>query len=209
LGELGGDPAERTAERRRPLEPDPGNAGGGKTLNEKSLEPKISSQTKIIAEVVTFVAIATALSYIKVFSLPQGGSITAGSMVPILWLALRRGPKIGLFAAAVYGLVQLAVEPYIFHPLQVLLDYPIAFGALGLAGFFRNRPFLGVNVGIWGRFIAHFVSGIIFFASYAPEGMHPAVYSAIYNGSYILPELAISVYIIFLLHESKVLKAFL
>ena len=93
MGELGGDPAERTAERRRPLEPDPGNAGGGKTLNEKSLEPKISSQTKIIAEVVTFVAIATALSYIKVFSLPQGGSITAGSMVPILWLALRRGPK--------------------------------------------------------------------------------------------------------------------
>jgi len=209
LGELGGDPAERTAERGLPLEPDPGNAGGGKTVNEKGLEPKISSRTKIIAEVVTFVALATALSYIKVFSLPQGGSVTAGSMVPILWLALRRGPKVGLFAAAVYGLVQLAVEPFIVHPLQVLLDYPLAFGALGLAGFFRNRPFVGVNVGILGRFIAHFVSGVIFFASYAPEGMNPAVYSAIYNGSYILPELAISVYIIFLLQESKLLRAFL
>jgi thiamine transporter len=130
-------------------------------------------------------------------------------MVPILWLALRRGPKVGLFAAAVYGLVQLAVEPFIVHPLQVLLDYPLAFGALGLAGFFHNRPFVGVNVGIWGRFITHFVSGVIFFASYAPEGMNPAVYSAIYNGSYILPELAISVYIIFLLQESKLLRAFL
>jgi len=107
------------------------------------------------------------------------------------------------------GLCNWLLNPIYFTPLQVLLDYPIAFGALGLAGFFRNRPFLGVNVGIWGRFIAHFVSGIIFFASYAPEGMHPAVYSAIYNGSYILPELAISVYIIFLLHESKLLKAFL
>ncbi len=178
-------------------------------MNEKSLESKVSSQTKIIAEVVSFVALATALSYIKVFSLPQGGSITAGSMVPILWLALRRGPKVGLFAAAVYGLVQLAVEPFIVHPLQVLLDYPLAFGALGLAGFFRNRPFVGVNVAFGGRFIAHFLSGIIFFASYAPEGMHPIVYSAIYNGSYILPELAISVYIIFLLHESKLLKMFL
>lgn len=178
-------------------------------MGEQTLGPKISSPTKIIAEVVTFVALATALSYIKVFSLPQGGSVTAGSMVPILWLALRRGPKVGLFAAAVYGLVQLAVEPFIVHPLQVLLDYPLAFGALGLAGFFRDRPFVGVNVGIWGRFLAHFISGVIFFASYAPEGMHPVVYSAIYNGSYILPELAISIYIIFLLHESKLLKIFL
>ncbi|MEM1566270.1 MAG: energy-coupled thiamine transporter ThiT [Candidatus Bathyarchaeia archaeon] len=178
-------------------------------MNKKRLESRASSSTKIIAEVVTFVALATALSHIKVFSLPQGGSVTAGSMVPILWLALRRGPKIGLFAAAVYGLVQLAVEPFIVHPLQVLLDYPLAFGALGLAGFFKNRPFVGVNVGVWGRFTAHFVSGVIFFSSYAPEGMHPAVYSAIYNGSYILPELAISAYIIFLLQETKLLNIFL
>ncbi|MEM3458901.1 MAG: energy-coupled thiamine transporter ThiT [Candidatus Bathyarchaeia archaeon] len=172
-------------------------------------ESKATSSTKIIAEVVSFVALATALSYIKVFSLPQGGSVTAGSMVPILWLALRRGAKVGLFAAVVYGLVQLAVEPFIYHPAQVLLDYPIAFGMLGLAGFFQNRPFVGVNVGIWGRFLAHFISGVIFFGSYAPEGMSPIVYSAVYNGGYILPELAISIYIVYLLQESKLLKIFL
>jgi len=172
-------------------------------------ESKTTSSTKIIAEVVSFVALATALSYIKVFSLPQGGSVTAGSMVPILWLALRRGAKVGLIAAAVYGLVQLAVEPFIYHPAQVLLDYPIAFGMLGLAGFFQNRPFVGVNVGIWGRLLAHFISGVIFFGSYAPEGMSPVVYSAFYNGSYILPELAISIYIVYLLQESKLLKIFL
>ncbi len=97
-------------------------------------ESKIKSSTKIIAEIVTFVALATALSYIKLFSLPQGGSVTAASMVPILWLALRRGAKVGLFGAAVYGCVQLVIEPFIFHPVQVLLDYPIAFGMLGLAG---------------------------------------------------------------------------
>jgi thiamine transporter len=188
------------------MEPDPGNAGGGKEMNQS----KRVFSTKIIAEIVVFVALATVLSHIKIFSLPQGGSVTAGSMVPILWLALRRGPKIGLFSATVYGLVQFAVDiPYIAHPLQVVLDYPIAFGMLGLAGFFQNRPFLGVNLGIIGRFLAHFISGFIFWAMYAPEGMNPVVYSALYNGSYMLPELAISIYIVYLLQESKVLKIYL
>ena len=94
------------------------------------------------------------------------------------------------------------------HPAQVLLDYPIAFGALGLAGFFRNRAFLGINVGIAGRFLAHFVSGIIFFAIYAPEGMSPIIYSALYNGSYLLPELVISIYLTYLAVETKVLKIY-
>ncbi|MHC3129737.1 MAG: energy-coupled thiamine transporter ThiT [Candidatus Bathyarchaeota archaeon] len=156
-----------------------------------------------------FVALATVLSYLKLFSLPQGGSVTAASMVPILWLALRRGPKVGLFAATVYGLVQFAFGPYIYHPAQVLLDYPIAFGLLGLAGFFQKRPFIGVSLGIIGRFVAHFLSGIIFFSSYAPEGMHPAVYSAVYNGGYLLVELVISIYVIYLLRASKVLKIYL
>jgi len=168
-----------------------------------------SFSTKVIAEIVVFVALASGLSYVKIFSMPEGGSVTAGSMVPILWLALRRGPKIGLFSAAVYGCVQLAIEPFIYHPAQVLLDYPIAFGALGLAGFFKNRPFLGINVAIGGRFLAHFVSGAIFFATYAPEGMSPLVYSAIYNGGYLLPELVISIYLVYLLQESKLLKTFL
>jgi thiamine transporter len=165
--------------------------------------------TKVIAEIVAFVALASALSYVKIFSLPQGGSVTAGSMVPILWLALRRGPKIGIFSATVYGCVQLVIEPFIYHPAQVLLDYPLAFGMLGLAGFFQKRPFLGVNVGIAGRFIMHFISGVVFFGSYAPEGMSPIVYSAIYNGGYLLPELVISIYIVYLLQESKLLKIFL
>lgn len=156
-----------------------------------------------------FVSLATVLSYIKIFSLPQGGSVTAASMVPILWLALRRGPKVGLFAATLYGVVQFALGPYIFHPAQVLLDYPVAFGLLGVAGFFQKRPFIGVTLGIVGRFVAHFFSGIIFFAIYAPEGMHPAIYSAVYNGGYLLVELVISVYVIYLLRKSKVLKIYL
>ena len=169
---------------------------------------KTRFETRIIAETAVFVAFSTALSFIKLFSLPQGGSVTAASMVPVLWLALRRGAKIGLFACTVYGLVQLVVEPFIVHPAQVLLDYPIAFGALGLTGFFHNRPFLGINIGIAGRFLAHFVSGVVFFATYAPEGMHPIIYSAIYNGSYLLPELVVSIYLTYMVVETKLLRMY-
>ena len=130
-------------------------------------------------------------------------------MVPILWLALRRGPRIGLFAGAVYGLVQLAVMPQIYYPTQVLLDYPLAFGCLGLAGFFRKRAITGVVISVTGRFIMHLVSGAFFFASWAPEGMNPWVYSALYNGSYMLPEMVISIFIIYLLQKSHVLRAYM
>jgi len=167
------------------------------------------SLTKIIAETVMFVALATVLSYIKIFSLPQGGSVTLVSMVPILLLALRRGPAVGLIGATLYGVVQFTVDPYMFSLAQALLDYPIAFGLLGVAGFFQKRPFVGITLGMLGRFVAHFFSGIIFFASFAPEGMNPAVYSAMYNGGYLLVELVISIYVIYLLRASKVLDIYL
>jgi thiamine transporter len=176
---------------------------------EKVNKIEDSFSTKVIAEIVVFVSLATVLSNIKIFQLPQGGSVTAASMVPILWLALRRGPKVGLFGAVVYGLVQAAFDPYIVHPAQLLLDYPVAFGLLGVAGLFQNRPFIGVTLGIIGRFVAHFFSGIIFFSMYAPEGMNPAVYSAIYNGGYLVVELLISVYIIYLLRRSNILKIYM
>jgi thiamine transporter len=171
-------------------------------------ETKTTFSTRILAEIIIFVATATALSFIIIYTLPQGGSITAGSMVPILWLALRRGPKIGLFAAVVYGLVQMVVMPYVYYPVQVLLDYPLAFGCLGLAGFFQKRPLVGVVVGITGRFIMHFLSGVFFFASFAPPELNPIEYSALYNASYLIPEMAISVFIIYLLEKSNTLRIY-
>lgn len=165
--------------------------------------------THVLAEIVVFVALSTALSFIIIFQLPEGGAVTLGSMVPILWLALRRGPKIGLFAGAVYGLVQLAVMPQIYYPLQVLLDYPLAFACLGLAGFFRKYPLIGVAVAISGRFVMHFLSGVFFFAQFAPAGLSPVAYSVIYNASYLLPEMGISLLLIYLLQKSKVLNIYL
>ncbi|WP_455367823.1 energy-coupled thiamine transporter ThiT [[Eubacterium] cellulosolvens] len=166
------------------------------------------SQTKIWAEGIVCIALSAVLYSITLFTLPQGGRITAGSMIPILWFALRRGTRVGIFAGIVFGLVVLAIEPFIFHPIQVLLDYPIAFGLLGFAGLFKKLPLFGVGIGMVGRFLSHFVSGIIFFASYAPEGMNPAIYSALYNGSYILVEFIVSVIIILVLVKRKLLEIY-
>jgi len=89
--------------------------------------------------------------------------------VAIFWLALRRGPKIGIFAGAVLGVVDLAIEPFVVNPAQFILDYPLAFACLGLAGFFRKfnavGPVVGVVVGGTGRFLSHFTSGVIYFSS--------------------------------------------
>ncbi|MGI6642511.1 MAG: energy-coupled thiamine transporter ThiT [Bacillota bacterium] len=148
----------------------------------------------VVVEGALMVALAFGLSFIKIYSAPYGGSVTLGSMIPIMLYAARRGVGPGLAAGAAHGLLQLVVEPVIYHPVQVILDYPLAFGFLGLAGLFKERVAFGVTVGVAGRFVSHYLSGVIFFASSA-QG-NPYVYSALYNGGYLVPELIVSVLII-------------
>jgi thiamine transporter len=164
---------------------------------------------KILAEMASAVALSGALSLITIFTLPQGGSITLASMVPVLLFALRRGVRLGVIAGILLGLVVLVEMPFVVHPAQLLLDYPLAFGALGLAGLFRSRPLIGVAVGIAGRFVMHFISGVIFFASYAWGGWNPVLYSAAYNAGYLLPEFVISGFIIVILVHLKALQMYL
>lgn len=149
-------------------------------------------QIRRLVELGIAVALVAVLSNVRIYKLPQGGSITAGSMVPIFYIALRWGAKWGIAAGVMAGVVNYILEPFFVHPLQVLLDYPIAFGAIGLAGFFQRSPVAGIVVGGAGRWLAHFISGVVYFAQYAPKGTAPAVYSAIYNGSYMLPEVILS-----------------
>lgn len=167
--------------------------------------------TRILTEAAVSVALAGALNFIKIYTLPQGGSITAGAMVPICWFALRRGPKWGIFAGVVFSFVVMLnpVDFYVVHPAQLLLDYPIAFGALGLAGAFRRHPLVGVGIGIFGRFLSHFASGVIFFSMFAPPGMSPFLYSAIYNGSYLIGEFAVTSVIMYLLIKRRALDLYL
>jgi thiamine transporter len=184
-----------------------------KTNNSEFKNPNSFRNPKVLAETAIFVALATALSFVVVYTLPQGGSITAGSMVPLIWLALRRGPKVGVAAGVLYGLIQFIILPYVapspYGVIQVLLDYPLAFGVLGLAGLFQKYPIAGAVVGISGRFVMHFVSGVFFWAAVEAPTWNPYVYSAVYNGSYLLPELIISGFILYLLQKSNVLKAYL
>ncbi|NLG04637.1 MAG: energy-coupled thiamine transporter ThiT [Clostridia bacterium] len=136
-------------------------------------------------------ALALVTSYMKLASLPFGGSITLFSMFFIVFIGYLFGVNAGLTAAVAYGILQLIIEPYIFHPVQVLLDYPLAFGMLGLSGFFANKKhglMIGYAVSVLGRYICHVISGYIFFGAYAPEGSNAFIYTLSYNLTYILPE---------------------
>ena len=173
---------------------------------------KIPSETKIFAEGTIVIALTVILKDIlpPIYKFPQAGSVSLAGMVPILWFSLRRGLRSGLEAGAIYGLVNMVLPgSYIVDPVQALLDYPIAFAALGLASVFRKYALLGVAVGILGRFLAHFVSGVWFFWQYAPEGMDPMVYSAVYNGSYLMAELVISTIIMYIIIKRRLLKIYL
>ncbi|MCJ7423252.1 energy-coupled thiamine transporter ThiT [Candidatus Bathyarchaeota archaeon] len=159
---------------------------------------------------IVFIALANVLYilsklYLPFLRLPEGGTITIASMVPLLWFALRRGPRWGVEAGIVYGLVHMIISGDIYYPTQILLDYPLAFGALGLAGAFQKRPVIGVGVGILGRFICHFISGIVFFGQYAWEGWNVVAYSAAYNATYLVPEFIVSAIIIFTLLKRDLL----
>ena len=151
--------------------------------------------TRVLTEAALAVALAFVLGFVVLFKMPFGGSVSL-EMVPLIILALRQGWKVGIVAGAAYGLLDLAIDPYVVHPVQVILDYPLAFGALGLAGLFRptvRGAILGATVAVLARFVCHFLSGVIFFASYAPEGWNPYLYSAAYNAAYLAPSLAIAI----------------
>jgi thiamine transporter len=151
--------------------------------------------TRVLTEAALAVALSFVLGFIVLFKMPFGGSVSL-EMIPLILLALRQGWRVGVVAGAAYGLLDLVIDPYVVHPLQLLLDYPLAFGALGLAGLFKptiRGAVIGATVAVLARFVCHFLSGVIFFASYAPEGWNPYLYSAAYNAAYLAPSLAIAI----------------
>ena len=136
-------------------------------------------------------ALAVVLHQLHIFHLPQGGSVTAGAMLPLILIAYRFGVGNGVLAGFVYGMINIIQDPFILHPVQVLFDYPLPFMAMGLAGLCRNHLYGGTALAFGGRFLCHFISGVVFFGSYAPEGMSPVLYSLTFNGSFLLTEFAI------------------
>ena len=150
-------------------------------------------EKKMNVKALTLSAILIALAFVinnffPHVQLPQGGSATFFSMFFIFLIGYTFGPKVGIMAGMAFGLLDLLANPYVVYPLQILMDYPLAFGMLGLGGFFMNRKnglITGYLVSIFGRFCVSFLSGMIFFAQYAPEGYSGFTWSVVYNGTYI------------------------
>ena len=141
--------------------------------------------TKYLVLCALLIALSIGLNQIKLLHLPYGGSITLLSMLAATLCGYFCGPKWGLASGLALGLLNLVIGGYVVHPVQLTLDYILAFTALGLSGFFTDKGtglYVGYIVAVVGRFICSFLSGWIFFGSYAPEGMNPALYSFAYNG---------------------------
>jgi thiamine transporter len=156
---------------------------------------KTTFDTKMLAYGSIAIAASFILSYIKIIQFPNGGSITIASMLPLFIFAYIAGARWGIIAGLCYGLLQYIQEPFFVHWAQFLLDYPLAFAMLGLAGIFRKNIYLGALTGGISRLICHFISGVVFFGSYAGE-QNVFVYSLVYNISYILPDMAICMLIL-------------
>ena len=168
---------------------------------------KIKLDSKTMARIGLALALATILDFIKVIDLPNGiGSINLGSVVPIIVIALFYGAEIGMLTGLLFGLINLIISPYIVHPLQVLFDYPLPYMAVGLAGYFKNRKLIGASVGMFFKFIFHFISGFLFFGQFAPNGWSPALYSFVANASYVGSNLIIVIVLLLILPIDTVFK---
>lgn len=177
---------------------------------KKNVQSKSKFSTKQLTYSAVALALAMVCSMIKFANLPMGGSCTLCSMLFIALIGYWFGPYVGLTAGFAYGLLQFIIEPIFYTIPQMFLDYILAFGALGLAGFFSGKKHglpIGYIVGVLGRYIFTVISGVVFFGAYAPEGTPAIIYSLGYNASYIVPEAAATLIIISIPAVSKALAA--
>ena len=178
-------------------------------IDRKKVAPRAHTLSLVYAAL--SVALATGLSYIKMFEAPYGGSITLFSLLPIALYSYMFGVRRGTLAGFIYGLLQLLQGPNILHPLQFFLDYIIPFAVFGLCGglfrpvVYRTRlnPQLKALIGLTSglvlatvmRYIFHVISGAVYFGEYAGDyGFHNALtYPAAYYALYVFPDGAICV----------------
>ena len=136
-------------------------------------------------------AMAVILTAFPFYRMPNGGSVTLGGVLPLFFISFAYGPEVGMLAGFAYSLMNLVMAPYILHPVQVLFDYPLPFMALGLAGCFPRHHMAGITAAVAVRLFFHFLSGVVFFGSYAPAGTSIYLYSFVTNLTYLLPNLVI------------------
>lgn len=159
------------------------------------------------------IAISFVLSCIKLFRMPQGGSVTPAGMLPLIMFSLACGPAQGVVVGCAFGLLQMLEDFYVIHPVQLLVDYPMAYAALALGclalllpeRYDRFRLPLAVLLGYFGRYVMASISGAVFFAEYAGD-QNAWVYSLAYNFSYLGVEALLACVIACIPGFSRILK---
>lgn len=172
-----------------------------------------------LTECAIMLALATVLSFIKIIQMPMGGSVTLCSMLPIMLIGIKYGNVTGALVGLMYALLQLVFDlpgGNVFYVgmsagvviIVALFDYIVPFTLLGFAGMFRKIktekiPMLGAYAGVISvvviRFLCHFITGFSVWGQWAPEGMGKYYYSLVYNGTYLLPELGITLIVAIIL----------
>lgn len=185
---------------------------------------KKSKNLRVTAECALLLAMAIVFSFIKLWQMPMGGEITFVSMLPVMLAGFRNGPKAGLLTAFVYSLFQLAsafVSGNVFvycttaftFIVCVLFDYIVPFTGLSIAALFKNihihsvrfkniNIYLGITCGIVLRFICHYITGVVIWKQWAGEE-GPYIYSLLYNGTFLLPELILTLLVCVLLFKPQ------
>jgi thiamine transporter len=174
-------------------------------VSQMRTKPASHERIRALTEGAILVALAFVLSFVKLYELPNGGSLTP-AMFPVLLFALRWGVGRGLMAGFVFGLLQLLFDgAYAWGWQSMLLDYLLAFTPLGLAGLFRGKAwgiFPGTLVGCLGRYLIHHISGVTIYRIIEPTAIpglgtydNPHLYSLVYNGSYMIPNMVLALLI--------------
>ena len=168
---------------------------------------RIRFTTSMLINVALMLALTVVLHQLRIYHMPQGGSVTLGAMVPLLFLTYRYGAGIGCLAGFVYGMINLMQDAFIVHPLQVLFDYPLPYMALAIAAAVPGRIYLGAALAFAARFLCHYISGVVFFGSYAPPDTSPYLYSLVFNATYLVPEAVVCLLLLRILPVPRLLAA--
>ena len=178
-----------------------------------STQKRSNTNVSRLAECAVMLALSFALSYAKIFEMPMGGSVTIASMLPVMLIGIKYGTVTGLSVSFVYSLTQLLqalmsanVFPYCQSigalVLCITFDYLLPFTLLGLAGIFKElrvfkSPEIASYVGIVSvvalRFVCHFITGVVIWGQWAPDGMGKYLYSFLYNGGFLAADFAICI----------------
>lgn len=183
------------------------------------------NKVRILTESALCVAVAVVLSMITLFNMPLGGSVTPFATLPVILIGLRHGAKWGVAGALIFSLSQLLlgianvaavpVKNVQSMALCAALDYVLAYSILGFAGTIARKfrkPATGLSAGILitgcGRLACSFLSGVVIWGPFAPDGWNVAVYSLAYNAAWCLPDTVITLAACLLLAQVRALGLF-